>query len=622
LLLHQPTGKRPRRLALLVPVALVAVLLAFAGPARAATATGAASSLTTPIATAAKTTAVKTATVTKTATTTVAAAGTPVLVNSMHTPPQGYRLTAAKVLKLAAADPRVKVELRRHPEATPYEYTKGAPTWQVSWFSATKPARELLQVYVDDNTRVVTQAWTGYQVAWSMARGYPGAFGRRVNAWYLWLPLCLLFAAPFMPWPWRRTRHPASPEGAEPGHRRLTLLHLDLLMLLGFSVSLAFFNHAAIGLSVPLVYPFLIYLLLRMLLLAAGRGVPRAPLRTVVPPSWMAVGVVFLMAFRIGLNVLNSNVIDVGYAGVIGADKLIHNVPLYGNWPHDNLYGDTYGPVSYLVYVPFRLIFGWSGTWDALPAAHAAAILFDLLTLAGLFLLGRRLRGNSLGIVLAYCWAAYPFTLYALNSNTNDSLVAATVVFSLLAISSAPGRGVMALLAGMTKFAPFALAPLLLRGTSDRLRARSVAAYVLAFGVAAVVVMLPVLLNSDLKAFWHDSIEYQSNRVTPFSIWGLWGGLGAVQSLLQGSVVALAVGIAIVPARRGPVEVAALGAAVLIALQLTLNYWLYPYIVWFFPLVIVALMAGHPEREERPVRPWSELPAPQPEPIPIRIASP
>ena len=41
---------------------------------------------------------------------------------------------------------------------------------------------------------------------------------------------------------------------------------------------------------------------------------------------------------------------------------------------------------------------------------------------------------------LAYLWAAYPFTLYALNSNTNDSLVAAMVVLSLLVISSAPGR--------------------------------------------------------------------------------------------------------------------------------------------------------------------------------------
>ena len=54
---------------------------------------------------------------------------------------------------------------------------------------------------------------------------------------------------------------------------------------------------------------------------------------------------------------------------MIGADKLIHNVALYGHWPNDNMYGDTYGPVSYLLYVPFRLIFGWSGTLG-LPAGR------------------------------------------------------------------------------------------------------------------------------------------------------------------------------------------------------------------------------------------------------------
>ncbi len=95
--------------------------------------------------------------------------------------------------------------------------------------------------------------------------------------------------------------------------------------------------------------------MIRLLLLAGGRGIPRRPLSTIVPTTWLAIGTVFLMAFRIGLNILNSNVIDVGYSGVIGADKLIHNVALYGHWPHDNMYGDTYGPVSYFLYVPFRL---------------------------------------------------------------------------------------------------------------------------------------------------------------------------------------------------------------------------------------------------------------------------
>jgi hypothetical protein len=541
-------------------------------------------------------------TVTDTVTSTVAA-GTPVLVTSQTAPPAGYRLNAQRVRAIAARSPVVRAELRHHRHAVSYEYTKGYPEWQVSWFSDQKPARELIQVYVDDQTGKVTQSWTGFQVAWTMARGYHGAFGRSVNDWFIWIPLCLVFVAPFIPW-----------------RRRPTLLHLDLLMLLGFSISLAFFNHAKIGISVPLVYPFLLYLLVRMLALGLGKGVPREPLRTIVPIPWLAVAVVFLMAFRIGLNVLNSNVIDVGYAGVIGATKLLHGHPLYGHWPADNAYGDTYGPVSYYFYVPFRLIFGWSGTWDSLPASHAAAIFFDVITLAGLYLLGRRLKGNALGILLAYGWAAYPFTLFTLSSNTNDALVAAMVTFALLAITSAPTRGVFAALAGLTKFAPFALAPLLLRGIGDWPTRRQILQYCVAFLLVIVICMVPVLVKHDLHAFWHDSIAYQSDRVTPFSIYGLWGGLGLLQHLLQGAAVALAIVVAVLPGRRGTMQVAAFGAAVLIALQLTVNYWLYPYIVWFFPLVLVALFASHPEPGQHLYAAWDSVNEPV-EPSPPVVPS-
>ncbi len=346
---------------------------------------------------------------------------------------------------------------------------------------------------------------------------------------------------------------------------------------------------------------------MRMLLLAFGRGVPREPLRLLVPVSWLSIGIVFLVGFRIGLNVTNSNVIDVGYAGVIGADKVLHGEPLYGHWPSDNAQGDTYGPVNYYAYVPFRAIFGWSGTWDDLPAAHAAAIAFDLLTLLGLFLLGRRIRGPTLGTVLAYSWASYPFTLWSLSSNTNDTLVALLLVVALLVITSAPARGIAAALAGLTKFAPLALGPLFLRGVGPPPRRRSVIGYVIAYGLTLLVAMLPVLLDNNLRAFWNDSIRYQATRVTPFSIWGFYGGLGLEQHLVEGAAVGLALGVAFVPRRRGVIEVAALGAAVIIMLQLSANYWLYSYIVWFFPFVMVALLAAHPQRREtvgfaRPVR--------------------
>jgi hypothetical protein len=345
--------------------------------------------------------------------------------------------------------------------------------------------------------------------------------------------------------------------------------------------------------------------------------------------SWLAVAVVFLIGFRVGLNVTNSNVIDVGYAGVIGAHKLVHGQALYGGWPNDNGSGDTYGPVSYYAYVPFLAIFGWSGTWDKLPAAHAAAIAFDLLTLLGLFILGRRIRGPTLGIVLAYAWAAYPFTLWSLASNTNDTLVGLLAVLALLVVSSAPARGVAVALGALTKFAPLALAPLLARGFDDRPRARkrSLVVYALALAVTILIAMLPVLLDHNLRAFWRDSISYQSRRGSPFSIWGLWGGLGLEQHLAEGAVVALALAVAILPRRRTLIEVAALGAAVLIAIQLVANYWLYSYIVWFYPLVIVALFGAYPSRLgwalEQQERAWVQQSAPlngppAPAPAPAR----
>ena len=502
---------------------------------------------------------------------------TPVLVTAPNKAPPGYRLTAAQVERIAAADPKIVGERHRHPTARAYEYTKGTGRWQVSWFSPGPNGKELAQVYVDDASGKVTEAWTGFQVAWTMARGYSGAFGRRVNAWYVWLPLCLLFVVPFIPW-----------------RRRPTLLHLDLLVLLAFSISLAFFNNALIGISVPIVYPFLVYLLVRALMVGFGRGVPREPLRLLVPASWLAVGIVFLVGFRVGLNVTNSNVIDVGYAGVIGADKLIHDKPLYGHWPSDNVHGDTYGPVNYYAYVPFRAVFGWSGTWDDLPAAHAAAIAFDLLTLLGLYFLGRRIRGPTAGTVLAYMWAAYPFTLYSLNSNSNDSLVAMLLVLALLVITSAPARGVAAALAGFAKFAPLILAPLFMRGVGGWPRKRALAAYVVAFAVTSAVVMLPVLLAGNFHTFWEDTIVSQVDRSSPFSIWGLWGGLGVFQHLVQGLAIGLAIAVAFVPRQRTAVEVAALGAAVIIAFQLGLTHWFYLYIPWFFPLLIVALIGAFP----------------------------
>ena len=48
-------------------------------------------------------------------------------------------------------------------------------------------AGQIAQVVVEDTTGRVTEAWTGPQVAWKMARGSDGSFGGKT---------CLLYTSP------------------------------------------------------------------------------------------------------------------------------------------------------------------------------------------------------------------------------------------------------------------------------------------------------------------------------------------------------------------------------------------------------------------------------------------
>jgi len=492
--------------------------------------------------------------------------------------PPGHRLTADRALAIADRVPAVRAAQAGSPGSYGVAFLKGPVEWQVSYYSRDNPrwGKEIAQVLIADATGRVLEAWTGFRVPWAMARGYPGAFGRKADALYIWIPLSLAFVLPFI--------NPRRP-------RRL--LHLDLLALSAFSVSLAFFNRGDVEASVPLSYPPLVYLLVRMVLAARRSSRPPQPIPLLVPASWLAVAVVFLIGFRVGLDLADSNVIDVGYAGVIGAHRLVEGQTLYGAFPRDNQHGDTYGPAVYEAYVPFERILGWSGTWDDLPAAHWAAIAFDLLAVGLLFLIGRRIRGPTLGVALAYAWVAYPFTLFALCTNTNDALVSVLVLTALVAAARPAARGAAAALAGLTKFAPLALAPVLaLAPARGHSRRRTTALFCAGFALAALAAMAPVLLHDNLHAFYERTIAFQAGRGSPFSVWGLYGGLDGLQTAVQAGAVGLALALALFPRRADLAGLAAACAAVLIALQLGVTHWFYLYIVWFFPLVMLALLGS------------------------------
>jgi len=519
---------------------------------------------------------------------------TPIPVAPSNVPPSGRRLSSNKVLAIAAALPKMRAVRAEFPGSYGGAYLKLPFHWQVSYFSR-NGKKEIGQVIIDDLSGRVLEQWTGFQVAWTMARGYPGAFGRHASALYIWLPLCVLFMLPFFNF-----------------RRPFSMLHLDLLVLLSFSVSLAFFSHGRIYGSVPLAYPPLIYILARMLALIWGSGARRepGPLRLLIPAPWLALGAVFLIGFRIALNVTDSNVIDVGYAGVIGAQRIVHGKALYGSYPSDNEHGDTYGPVNYEAYVPFEQIFGWGGTWDDLPAAHAAAIVFDLLAVALLFLLGRRVRGPTLGVALAYAWVSYPFTLFALESNSNDTLVVVFVLAALLFAASPPARGAFAALAGLTKFAPLALAPVLathgVRELSRWRRPRALALFLAAFLGTAALASIVALDHDSLRKIYERTLAYQDNRGSPFSVWGLYGGLNGLQRAVQVAAVALALALAVVRRRPDVVGLAAACAAVIVATQLGIEHWFYLYIPWFFPLAMLALLG----RFREPGRPPATVASP------------
>jgi hypothetical protein len=493
-------------------------------------------------------------------------------------PPRDHFLNARQAARIAAAEPKVREELRKHEGVSRRTFAKGPGRWQVSWYADDE---EVVQAIVDEREGRAIEVWTGPQVAWQMARGLEGAFGRRVNSPFVWIPLMVAFFVPFF----------------DP-RRPLRLLHLDLLVLLSFSLSHVFFNRGEIHTSVPLVYPVLGYVLVRMLALGWGRTA-RAPVRppfTLVPITFLVLALIFLVGFRVGLNLTASNVIDVGYSGVIGADRLTHGEDLYGSFPDDNRSGDTYGPVTYYSYVPFEQAFPWSGRWDDLPAAHAAALAFDLATMLALFFVGRRLAGgtagNRLGIVLAYAWAAFPYTAFVLNSNANDSLVALLVTLAFLVLSSPRARGVALALAAGAKFAPLALVPLW--ASHDRRRLRDAFAFALALGAVTVLVWLPVLPDGGVREAWDRTVGFQLGRDSPFSIWGL-EDLGWAQDVMKAFAVALAVAVALHPRRKTALATAALGAAALVALELALSHWFYLYIVWWLPLALIALLAAGKE---------------------------
>ena len=490
-----------------------------------------------------------------------------------------FHLDAIAALRAAEQSPAMaSLHRRLHPLSYTVRIWIGAsptPHWAVNFsYRGTAEA----EVDVSRFGRVIA-IWNGPLAVYLAGRGhYGGLFDSPF--------VVLVFSAMFL--------------GLFFNPRRLRRFgHLDALLLLGaFAIPYLLFDHAHFTASVLVVYPLLLLLLARMLWL----GVRKNPGADRDAPAWplpvLAVGVLALVVARVVLDIVDPDVIDVGVASVVGAHAITHGATLYAS---ASAHGDTYGPVVYLAYVPFEAVWPWRGVWGYVPAAHAAAIFFDLATTIALVGLGMRMRagerGRRLGLTLAWAWAAYPATLLGLLTNTNDGLVALLFVLLLLVLTSPVGRGVVLGLLAAAKLFPVILVPLFALGWRER-RLREAAIVSTIFCLVVIAAFAAFVPGGGLHELYDRTLGFQLGRFDVSSIWGLHPSLGWLKTIVECSVALLAVAVAWVARGRSPAALAALACALTVAVQLPAEHWFYNYLVWIAPFALVALLGREQVRRD------------------------
>ncbi len=117
------------------------------------------------------------------------------------------------------------------------------------------------------------------------------------------------------------------------------------------------------------------------------------------------------------------------------------------------------------------------------------------------------------------------------------------------------------------------------------------------------------------RRFFHHTFGYQFGRSAPFSIWD-WRQYHAkglpdlhwLQNVLQALLVVGALALYRWPRHRTPLQIAAFSAALLIGFEAVLTYWIYHYLVWFFPFVAIAFLMPRTAEAAEAVSAEDELP--------------
>ena len=373
--------------------------------------------------------------------------------------------------------------------------------------------------------------------------------------------------------------------------------HLDLLALAGFFPVAMLLSDDVSQPGLWLAAICLGWLFSRML--GAAFGTWRMPeLRPSLSSQRLVWAILLLLLIRAG-SLAGSNILDVGQASSLGAWRVLHGLHLYGavSWPGPGgfriYHPDSYGPFAYYAYIPFVVVF------PLVPAVIATllpALCFDALTVAGLYKLGRRLGGRPLAQAFVFAYLLYPFPDLSLMAETNDALIAALCVWTIVIAAERPAaRGLLMAAAALTKFLPALLALQFLGVRTGRSR------YALTLAASLAAMLAWPLITSGPTQFLDSTAGYQLIQRGGGIQFSIWTSMPHVAVVARPVLAAALVLLALAPMARPPVQDprqhAALAAALLIGAQLLLGYWFYSYLTWCYPLLIIAIIQARPDHE-------------------------
>jgi hypothetical protein len=410
----------------------------------------------------------------------------------------------------------------------------------------------------------------------------------------------------------------------------LSLRNLDVLAFASLTLTIWLINQGLIEASVLVAYLLLAYLVIRLLWrgFVGERGPVAASLywrmtADFEPPERRRILKVVLAGLAVlttGTIVASTGANDVAFAGLAGATDLIHGTVPYGHIPNFIVHGDTYPPLTYVLYVPGAALTPVTDLFSDPEGALLVVAVATLLVAWGLYrAVARapqddRVRSGTeppelSGLRAAIAWLAFPPMLVAASGGTNDVVLAVFVVAALGSLAHRRRSALWLGVAAWVKLIPAVALPIWLA----RLRGRELGQAIAGLAALSALVLgsMVVLGGVGSVGAMARALTFQFDRGSLSSLWIGWG-LGSLQPVAQAALLAVVVGATLAVRRDDRLRddlprLAAILAGVLLLTQFAANYWTWAYLPWAIAPALLVLVPAHEVLQAKTATDWTQV---------------